>query len=269
MNKKLFFVTIAFFVYTIWWLTLQFGVQDESLLRDYFADSYGVLAGIGGIYGLIISAKYSGFKSKVGKSIIFFSAGLLSQCFGQLYYSAIYYVYGLENAYPSYGEVFYLATIPFYIYAIILMAQASGATFSLKNMGNKLWAVAFPIFMLCTSYFFFLKEYDFEGVPFINAFLDFFYPLGQALFVSLALLTLFLVKDLLGGVMKTKVVLILISLVFQYAADSTFIYENSNEIWMPGGLSDLLFVISYFVMTIALIKFETVFEDIKKTNLTS
>jgi len=265
MKTKLYFVTTVFFIYALWWLALQIGVQEESLLRDYFADSYGILAGISGIFGLIISLRYGGFKSQVGKSLIFFSAGLLSQCLGQLYYSALYYIYGLENAYPSYGEIFYLITIPLYITAVVLIAKSSGASLSLANTSKKVAAVVFPAFMLVTSYFFFLKEYDFTDMPFINAFLDFFYPLGQSLFVSAALLTLFLVKDLLGGVMRTRVFLILLSLVFQYAADSAFIYENANEIWQPGGVSDFLFVLSYYVMGLALVKFETVFEELKST----
>jgi hypothetical protein len=270
MNKKTLFIVLSVIllvIYVAWWLALFiFAPEGESIFSDYYVDTYAVIAGLGGFIGLYVSSKWDFLKSYVGKSLFFLSLGLFSQFFGHLYYSALFYLYGIENAYPSFGEFFYLATIPFYVLGVWYMAKASGLTLTLSDYKKKISAALFPIVMIGISYFAFLGSYDATGLPFTYIFLDYVYPLGQALFVSLAILTFYMTKNILGGIMRKKVVFILFALLFQYIADSLFIYETRAEIWYPGGPSDLMFVISYFLMAIGLAGFLNISAELKKNN---
>lgn len=264
MNKKLLIVTFVFLGYVIWWSLLQLVFPDSELSRGYYADSYGVLALISGVMGLIVARKYGSFKSRVGTGVSLFSLGLLSQFLGQLSYSILYYAYGIENAYPAFGEIFYLATIPFYALGVINIALASGMSLEKSRPWKKIFSVLFPLLMVITSYVLFLRNYDATDLPGTIVLLDFIYPLGQSVFLSLALLTFIMTFKTLGGLMKKKVLLILLSLVFQYVADSTFIYEVQADIWQPAGFSDILFLFSYFIMGWALLQFDTIIEDLKR-----
>jgi hypothetical protein len=216
--------------------------------------------------GFLIARKWGGLKSAVGLAVFFISAGLFCQFLGQLSYTYLYYINHIENAYPAFGEIFFVASIPMYVLGIYYIAKASGFDISLRSFKEKPLAAIIPIVLVATSYHFLLGGYDGTGAPFINVFLDYFYPLGQALFVSLAIVTFYATNKSLGGIMKGKVLFILFALVFQYAADSLFIYETSIETWFPGGISDLLFLISYFLMTISLIKFYNIAADLKRYN---
>jgi hypothetical protein len=55
--------------------------------------------------------------------------------------------------------------------------------------------------------------------------------------------------------MRPKILLILFGLLAQYAADFTFLYQNHHGTWKAGGVNDYMYLISYFIMTIALVSF--------------
>ena len=268
MNKRIAFSALSivlFLFYFIWWLYLkQFVPEPYTALNDYYADTYGIMAGVGGLIGLVVATKYGFLKSYVGKAITFFSLGLISQFLGQLSYTILFYVYDIENAYPAFGEVFFLATIPFYIFGLWFIGKASGVSVSLIGFKNRISAVLLPLAMIGASYSLFLRNYDSQDLPFNIVFLDYVYPIGQAIFFSLALLIFYLTNNILGGVMRSRVLFILFSLLFQYIADSLFIFETRAETWYPGGPSDLMFVISYFLMTMALIRFENIEDELRK-----
>lgn len=252
-------VVVAFIILTVWWLALQFmNLPNESHENQLWAAVYGLIGLWGGLWGIAISRKWGGLQSVMGKSILLFSVGLLFQEIGQLSYSFYIYYLDIEVPYPSIGDFFFYATIPLYTAAVLYLAKASGVKVSLQSFRNKLQAIAIPGGMLAFSYFMFLQEYSFDMSEPLKTTLDFVVPLGQAIYISLAILTFTLTKGILGGLMKTKVLLILFALVVQYVADWTFLYQASREIWYAGGINDYMFLCAYFIMTIALIQLKTV-----------
>jgi hypothetical protein len=267
MVKKKVFTTLAvllFVVYTAWWVWLTIFISPEDPLRNYFTDTYGVIAGLGGIVGLIIARKWDGMKSLVGKSLVFFSVGLLFQFLGQLSYSIEFYIYHIENSYPSFGEIFFVLSIPAYILGVYYIAKASGSAVSLRSFKNRIGSIILPLLMMAVSYFMFIRGNLGEEMPALETFLLFFYPLGQAVFVSFAALSYYLTGNVLGGVMRKRVFFILFALIFQYAADSIFLYKSSLGTWYPGDISEFSFVLSYFLMTMAFIQYLSVYEALKK-----
>ena len=246
-------------MFAAWWLYITLFLRDvdhyTNVHNQSFAATYGVMALAGGIIGLFASRIWGGYKSLIGRSLLFFSIGLLAQEFGQIVYSYYLHVQHVEIPYPSVGDVGYFSSIFFYIYAALLLLRACGAKFSLRDKLMRVVAVVLPLLLLAGSYAYFLRDYQFDFSSLkstLTVMLDFGYPLGQATYISIALLTYFLSRNLLGGVMKRKILLVLFALVIQYAADFSFLEAAKLEKVFPAGANDFMYLLSYTMMALAL-----------------
>lgn len=266
-NKKTLILSLVFLVYLFLWLSINiFGLFNEASQEDaksLFTNTYGVIALLGGVMAIIVAREWGGFKSLIGRAITFFGLGLLAQELGQLMYAYYIYVEKVEVPYPSLGDIGYFGSVLLYIVAIYTLFKATGSKFSLVTPLRKLQVLLVPVIVLIGSYAIFLKGYEFTETPLLTAGLDFGYPLLQALYLSLAVLVLILSRKYLGGMIKPAILLVLLSLGVQYVADFSFLYQVQRETWAPGGSNDLIYLISYFVMSLSLLRFETVLQKIK------
>lgn len=254
-----------FFLLSFWWLVSpRFQPEVGKRFFGDFPSIYAILALYGGVSGVIISQKWGGIKSIFGKSILMFSLGLFLQVFGQLAYAYYSFYLIAEAPYPSLGDIGYFGSIPLYIYGVVLIAQAAGVKIALRSFTNKIQAILIPGIMLTVGYYLFLLNYEFDWSSPLRIFLDFGYPLTQAIYVSLAILTYTLSKNVLGGMMKKKILFILISLGIQFCSDYTFLYQISNETWVVGGINDYMYLVSYLLMTLSLLQFDTAMLRVKK-----
>lgn len=250
------FAVIFFILLTIWWIVNSFILDPSSVNYDGFGDwaeIYGLMAIWGGIWGLIISRKWGFLNSVMGRALVFFALGLFAQEFGQLSYAFHNDIYKEPGPYPSLGDIGYFGSIPLYIIGVLLLAKASGVTFGLKSLRSKIQLLLIPTIVLVGCYLFFLQGYEFDWSNPIKVFLDFGYPLGQSIYVSLALLTYSLSRGLLGGAMKSRILFILFALCVQFSADFTFLYQSSKGTWSVGGINDYMYLVSYFIMALSLI----------------
>lgn len=252
--------TVAILLFAIvltWWGSFFFIQADESSMlqmKGIWGACYQIAALWGGIWGLMVAKSWGGRRSLMGRAIGAFAIGLLLQNFGQSVFSYYNLVLQVELPYPSLADIGYFGSIPFYIYGTLMLAKASGIKISLKSFSGKIQAVLLPLAMLTSSYYFFLKGYEFDWSAPLQVFLDFGYPLGQAVYVSCALLAYFLSTKTLGGAMKNKVLLILFALLIQYFADYNFLFQASAGTWNVSGYGDILYLTAYFLMAIGLIQ---------------
>ena len=259
---------IFFVVLLIWWMVLFFGFDTQLEKQNlYWAASYQLIAIWGVIWGIFASKKWGGLKSVMGKSIAFFTTGLFLQVFGQSSFSFYNLILKVEIPYPSIPDIGYFGSIPFFILGGIYLGKAAGVQFSLNSFFNKIQVVAIPAFMVALSYIFFLRDYSFSEISPLQIFLDFGYPIGQAFYISIAILVYLLSKNFLGGIMKYKVLLILFGLVMQYISDYNFLFQNLKGTWINGGYGDVLYMFTYFLMTYGLIKIANVFRDESKEKI--
>lgn len=264
-DKRAQLVLLLYVIFILWWLLVHYFWSSNYFDLQLFAATYGIVALLGGYWGLKTSKRWGGDKSYMGKSILFFSLGLLAQEFGQLSYSYYIFFRHVDVPYPSIGDIGYFISIPLYIAGIVYLAQASGVRLRLKNILPVLQAILLPMVILLFSYVYFLRDYsiDMNNLKPLTIFLDFAYPLGQATYVSLALVTYLLVGKILGGVMRNRILLILFALVIQYSADYMFLYQARNGGWFAGGLNDVLYLSAYFMMTISLLSLDGVIGKLK------
>lgn len=261
--KKDFFNQVAvalFILLTIWWIALYFSGFKSGFQNYLFGAVYGPSMSIlGAAFGLNIARSWGGFKSVIGRVLIFLSFGLLAEFFGQVTFSIYNIVLHVEVPYPSFADLGFFSNIPFYLYGSFLLLKASGAKINLKTVKTQLQVVIIPLAMLSISYFLFLRQYQFDWSQPIKIFLDFGYPLGQALYVSIALLVYSLSQKFLGGIMKRKILLLILAFIAQYFADFNFLFQSNRGTWYNGGYGDYLYLVAYFLMTIGLLEFNLKF----------
>lgn len=261
------FPVLVFIGFVGWWLYLrQFDIETTRNMRQLWGATYQILALYGGIVGLFISQKWGGYKSLIGRIILAFSVGLLLQVFGQSYSSYYVYHYVVESPpYPAIGDIGFFGSVIAYIYGVILLARVSGLGSKLKKAHNKFWAFIIPFVLLLSSYLFFLKGYEFDLSNPLLVFLDFGYPLGQAFYVALAILVLFMSRNFLGGLMKKPILFLIFALIVQYFSDTFFLYQAHNGTWYVGNINDFLYCASYFIMGLAIINMGKIFKAIQES----
>ena len=251
---------ILFGILTIWWIVLFF-IKSEYQNVIWLA-SYQIVALWGGVLGLfVIGRLWGGLRSIAGRAVTCFSLGLLMQVLGQSVYDFYTIFLRVGIPYPSLADLGFFGSIPFYIYGIILLGRTSGIRFSLKSFGNRVWAVLIPVTILLFSYLSFLWDYQVDLSDRIRIFLDFAYPMSEAIYVSIAIVVYVLSRNILGGVMRNKILLFLGALVMQYIAEYNFLYQALKETWTNGGYGDYIYLCAYFLMSLALVRLLDIFEQ--------
>lgn len=261
MKNKTFaiFATALYLIFVGFWVYIASqGLQGDHSIAEVFSGLYGLMALSGGIFGLIIGQKFGGFKSYIGATVMFVSLGLLAQEAGQLTYSAYTQLFKVEVPYPSWGDVGYFGSVILYILAAWNAAKAVQTKVALKSKLNRTLITVLPLLLLGVSYYIFLNDYQADSSEVIASFLDFAYPLGQALYVAIALLAFLLSRQFLGGIMKSAVMLLIVAFTLQYAADFVFLYQHNQDTWKTAGFNELMYLTAYFVTTLSLIKFNGV-----------
>jgi hypothetical protein len=214
------------------------------------------MAFYGCICGIHVANKWGDIKTLMGRAILMFSLGLLMQTMGQLIDSIYIIYFHIPIPYPSLGEIPYFGSIPVYICAAYLLAAASGIKVNIQSYRQKILALIVPILMLGFGYFLFLQGYKFDWNNPIKIIEDFGYPLGEAIYISIALITFIFSRTILDGIMKSRAMLMLFALGAQYMADYIFVYQSDQ--YFAGCYMDLLYLIAYFIMTMALLNLKSI-----------
>ena len=255
-------IVIYLIVQFVWWVKLHLIGGLDTNEAYLFNISYGFIGLIGGINGIFISTRFwDGTKSLVGKAILLLSCGLLFEWIASLIWGYYNIILAIEIPYPSIADVFFFGMIPFYAFAMINLAAASGIKISLQQYNAKVLAVIIPLIMLTISYLLFLTEGLDTSNP-VRMFFDLAYPLGEAITLSIAILTYLLTKKYLGGMMKKIVKFVLLAYLVQFVADYWFLFKALQGTYYNGGMVDLLYAVALASMSIAILQFGEVVDKI-------
>lgn len=262
-SKGFRFSVIAFILLSIWWLSIYFKHQTEGFENDLFTYLLLLFPFIGGIAGFHYARLWGGLKSLLGRSIFWLSFGLLSNFIGNLIF--LYYIYflGVEIPYPSVGDIAFYLSVIFYIIGSYQLSKTLPVKLAVQTASNKIISISIPVLILILSYVILLRGYDFETATPLLIFLDFGWQIGQAIYVSIALFVYWASKNVLGGLMKNPIILLIIALVSQFLADFHFSYQVNVETWYVGGTNDYLLMLSYFLMTLAIFSIGNAYYKVK------
>lgn len=260
-SKFTWFVVIYYFILLLWWIKLLISGQTEGFENYLFGAAYPILALVGGIKGLFISRIYGGWSSIMGRGIIYLSLALLGQVFGQFIWTYYNIIVKVEVPYPSLADLGYISVIPFNVLAMWSFAKASGVKLSLQKLSGKIKAILIPLVLLTIAYALFLKDYQLDFSDPIRVFLDFAYPSGEAIYISLAILTYLLCRNLLGGIMRQKILFFIFAFTVQFLTDFTFLYSVSRDFYYNGGIVDLMYATSFAIYSLALFNLKFINTD--------
>jgi len=259
-------ITTLFIFFSIWWYYLNYiAIDPTELQAELYSATYGIIALLGGIEGLIIAKKWGGFKSTLGKVTLFLSFGLLAQEFGQLAYSYYSLVLGVEIPYPSIGDWGYYGTIPLYIYAVIMLAKTLNIKFTKDLFKKNIIALILPVALLWISYQIFLAGYDYSELNWEATLLAIMYPLGQSIYLAIALLIYILAGKALGGKLRSNVLIILAAFCAQYVADFVFLYTSNRNTWLTAGINEYMYLFAYYIMSLSIIMLSVKFQKIRQS----
>ena len=257
-------VILMFLGFFGWWLSFQSVVKDQGVSVQWFGATYGLMALTASTIGVVASLQWGGLKSTLGRALAFFALGLLAQEAGQLIYT--YYIYGaqIQIPYPSWGDVAYFGSVLCYLTGAWFLTRVTGAKYALKRKSYKVIAVVVPVVILAVSYMVFINGQEFDLTQPLTAALNVGYPLGEAIYISLAVVAYLLSSRLLGGIMKAGILSIIVALVIQYISDFTFLYESSRGTYLAGEFADLFYLIAYFAFALAMVKFVMIHRGLRK-----
>ncbi len=253
-NKVSQVLIILYIGLLIFWVWIRMQGLTEGPVNNLYGVLYPFISLIGGLYGIFfVSRTWGGFKSVMGRGVLFLSFGLLAEVFGQWAWSYYTIIQGIEVPYPSIADIGYFAIIPLYSYAMYNFAKASGIKFGLRTFLGKMQTLLVPIIMVTIAYFFFLKNIQVDWSNPTRTFLDFGYPGLEPIAVSIGILTYSLSRNILGGIMRSKILYIIFALVFQFITDYTFLYQAGTGTYYNGGIVDLLYTTSFMIMTLGVL----------------
>lgn len=270
-RKILIALSLIYGALLAWWGVIQFLPGISEAVIDAFSNSIFIVALLGGAYGLFVAKKWGGVKSSFGRTILLFSLGLLSQFIGQIIYIAYDYVLDNPNPYPSFADIFFFGTIPLYIAGLLNLKRSLNIKFRKVNLFGRILTLLVPAVILIMTYVMFLNGYQIchadiyateSCSDWLTVLLDFGYPLGGAVYVSLAVLILVFAQSALGGQLKNKVLLLLAGLLAQYTAEFHYLYLTSNDEFQIGGVNDALYLTAYFLIALSIVNIGGVIDGI-------
>jgi len=251
-----YFLLVYFVLIYAWYMVIQFTGSENNYLFNW---SYGIIGLVASIYGVVIAVKkWGGFKSSLGKLLIFLSIGLFSQWIGLQIWTYYNLVAKQEVPYPSFADIGYFGLVPAYIIAALLLAKVCGARFSLRSAKGKLLVFTLPIISLSVAFFLFVRDVGFQDTTPIKLFFDLAYPIGEIIPPTIALVVLILTTGIMGGKMRSRIQLIVIAFMFQFFTEYLFLYQSGTGTYVNGGISDLCYATSYLIMGLTLASFSRI-----------
>lgn len=215
----------------------------------------------GGVLGLYTARHWGGFNSAVGKAIISLSLGLLLWSAGNWTWSYYNFFLDHEVPYPSLADIGYIGALPFWAAGIFYLSKATGAGFSLRKIGGRIYIIFLPIIAAILSYYVLFvvarnSAFDWNESSALKVFFDLAYPIGDWIILTLAFLVWGLSLKYLGGRYRWPVFIILFGYVLMFLADFSFSYTTTLGTYFNGSFSDLLFVTALFVISFGIVSLD-------------
>ncbi len=244
------------FLMILYWVGIQLSNITDLPVNLFYSFTTAVLAFLGGIFGLFISKHWGGGKSAVGKAVLLMSLGTTSWSLGNFVWSFYTFFLQTEMPYPSLADVGYTLAVPLWAIGVYFLSQATGAKFSLRRMRGRLMLIALPLIAAVVSYYFLFviargSSIEVEG-GLLKIFLDFYYPIGDWVILTMSFLLFGLSLKYLGGRFRTPVFVTLLGFVIMFLADFSFSYTTTVGTYYNGNTADLLFALAMTVISIGI-----------------
>lgn len=244
----------------IFWVWLSFTGTKDSMYNYLYAFLYGLIPLFGGIAAMKGVRMWGGLSNAIGKAIFFLGLGLACFGIGETIWSYYNIFLNIDAPYPSLADVFFVPSEFFYATGAIFLAQTTGMGFGLKNIFGKLFVIFTPVLVLAVSYYIFIElgHGGMFGDFNLKTVLDYAYPLGDFVGLTVAILVSGLSFKYLGGEYKWDIISILAGLATMFVADSVFSYTTNIGTQYNGNFGDLIFTVGLFLISFGVLGFNKI-----------
>lgn len=237
-------------------LTVKYYLFDELNVDDG-KTFYNLILILLSITGAYISFKrmrdWGGYRSKVGKVLLFYGLGFLAWTIGTIIWA--YYYFFLDNTmpYPSWADLAYVLINPCWIIGLSLFGYITALKNQQYQIKQKLYFFFIPICMaLVTFYLIFIlgHDSDISNESGLKLFLDFYYTGGDIVQLVVLMLVSGTAFNYLGERLRLPFILIVSSLLVSYVGDSLYTYSTSVGTYLNGDITDFLFTLLLFLVSL-------------------
>lgn len=259
-DSKLIFL---YYLPIIVWGVAFYALQIKGTPLNYWYQfAFGLIPLVGGIFGIAKSKQWGWFRSKVGKAVFFISLGAISWGIGQMFWSLYYNIWlKVEVPYPSLADVGYSLSFPFLAIGLVSLSKATGAKFSLKHPGGKLFALFLTIAASALAYYLLIVvarggviDFSEDG---LKLFFDLAYPLGDLVIFLFAALIYGLSFNYLGGRYKTPIVSMLLGMLVLFIGDFSFSFNTTTGEYYNGHWVDLVLLTAWTLIVFGVNSMDT------------
>lgn len=245
----------------IFWGGMYASGLKELQINKFWGIGINFIPLFGGIFGLFTAKHWGGFKSAVGKGLIYLSLGLISWSLGNWVWSYYNFFLNSNIPYPSFADVGYIVAIPLWVIGTYQLSKATGVSYGLKRKVGQIYLLVLPIVVLALSYYLLVTIARggsiTSGGGLLKVFFDFAYPVGDAIIITIAFLVYGLSLKYLGGRFKWPVLITLFGFVLMFLADFSFSYTTTLGTYYDGHINNLLFITALFAMGFGVTSFDT------------
>ena len=157
-----------------------------------------------------------------------------------------YNISGVETPYPSLADVGYLGMIPFAAAGLFIMLRGVKTDVDSRTL---LKLAVLPGIVFAMVYIFFIQSKLAENTSTLLMALNIAYPVGDMIFLSLALMILSVVK---GSKFSKPIAIICAGFIIEAFADFSFSWTATAGTYAVGGWVDILFVLAFSVIGIGM-----------------
>ena len=206
-----------------------------------------------GIFVVLGSKQWAGEGGLIHKGLFFIGLGMILWASGGFIWSFYNFFLHMPAPYPSLADIGYAPSVFFYCLGTIYLSRGAGADLGLRKKYVKQLMVIIPVIMLTFSYYI-LIEVGRGGVlftpndPFLKTFLDFAYPIGDFVSLTVSVILSWLYFDFLVKKYRYGVIFVLLGMVGMFFADFSFSYTTTRNIYFNGNFSDFLFALGMFLL---------------------
>lgn len=235
-----------------YYLLHQLSVDDG---KPFFNFMLAVIGITGGCICMKRMQDWGGYKTILGKVQLFYGLGLFAWAAGTIIWAYYYLYLGVAMPYPSWADLAYVFINPCFIIGLVLLGYITAINTTQNQAKEKFFFFFIPACMaLVTFYFTFILGHGSvvntdSGLKF---FLDIYYPGGDIVQLVLLVLVGGTTFNYLGERLRLPFILIITSVLISYLVDSLYAYTTSVGIYANGDITDFLYVIMLFLLSLGL-----------------
>lgn len=209
-----------------------------------------------GIVGFLNAKRWGGFKSSLGRGVLFIAAGQFAWGIGNIIFGYYNLILKVPVPYPSYADCGFILLYPLSTIGVLSFFRATGASFGLRHKFGKLFLFILPILFMFLSYYLLVTVARggsiTSGGGLLKVFLDVAYPIGDVVVVTFATIIYLLSFKYLGGTFRKPIILIIIGFISTYIADFLFSYTTTVDTYFVGKWVDIFYPTAFLFIGLGL-----------------